>query len=1075
MDTNQYNQIQNIPTTAQNNKNHSTDHHKKDPFAQKKIEKAKKSIFGFFVTRTRLTILLIIGIILLGGVALTNIPRESDPEVKIPIAVVTTVFSGASPADIENLITDRIESKIEELDNIKLVTSNSSLSVSSVVVEFEAEADLDDSIRSLKDKVLEITGLPDDANDPRVIEIRANDYPIITFSLAGPLKEEELKALGESLQLELEKIPGVSDVPLLGARDREFSVIANQAALNRLNIPITAIANAVAVANADAPLGSINIDSTNYSVRAVAKIDSLEKLKKTVVTIANGQPILLEDVAEVKDQFAEKTNMARLSIDGQPSVNTISLQILKKTGGNILNIVDTAKERVEKFQTEGMIPPEVDIEISSDYSTFIRDDLKTLGTSGLTAVVLIFIILFLALSIREAAISLLAIPLTFLITFFVLNFRGDTLNSLSLFSLVLSLGLLVDAFIIMLEGVFHNLRMGYESKDAALLSISHYKNPLISGAFTTISAFIPMLLVSGIMGEYLKVLPITISTVLLASLFVSLALVPAIASLMLKCKKCEDGSYKPPKTSFLEKYLTNRLTKIYCKKIETFLRSRKQKLAFMGVIILLFLGSLGLLIGGTIPVELFPEMDVDFSMIDIELPIGTDMDATNKLVQEVESYLYTRDDIKVFATSIGSSSSFGFGPTSAGENVANINITFVDEKLRDQKSYEINNEMRDDLASITKGKIAIREITGGPPTGSPIEVRITGDELEIIDELATKLISTLENTEGVIDIESDKAISPADFTFKLNHETLAKSGLGVAEVSGFLRTAIFGLTATEITIDGEDIDVIVKLDEQNIDSIEKIKNLSITNRQGQSVKLSRVADFSLEPALATIRHRDFKRTTSIRANLESSFAPSQVVPQIEEKIASEYIPEGYELNFGGEVEDIEQSFSELWNAMIVAVLLILFILVLQFNSFKKPLVILLSLLPMLIGVVIGMLIFRLPFSFSVFLGLISLAGIGVNDAIVLLDKTNRNVTEQKMNPIEAVSNAGATRLQPILLTTITTIAGIVPLAFADEFWLGLSISIIFGLGFGMILQLFVVPIIYLKLEGKTVLKQQSSN
>jgi len=1044
-------------------------HHADDPFSDQKIKKTSKGFCGFFILRERITLLIILAIVIMGSLAVFSIPREADPEVKIPYAVVSTIFPGASPVDVENLVTDKIEAKIEELDRVKLVTSGSSLGVSSIFVEFEAEADLDKSIQNLRDKVAEVTGLPDDANDPMVREIRMDDTPIINFSLAGNLPETELKKIGEDIQSELEKIPGVSEVSLIGAREREFQVIVNSGALSRLNIPLTAIAQAIAVSNTDTPLGNITINQSNYSIRAVAKIESLKDLKNIVVTTVNNSPILLQDIAQVKDSLADQTSISRLSVNGKPAISTVSLSVSKRTGGNILNIVDKAKEKIEKLQANKTIPPEITVNANNDYSQFIRNDLKTLGTSGIQSVIVIFIILFLALSFREALISLVAIPMTFLITIFIMDFLGYTLNSLALFTLVLSLGLLVDAFIIILEGIFHNMRLGYNSRDAALLSISHYKNPLLAGTFTTISAFAPMLLVSGIMGEYLKVLPITISIALGSSLFVSLAIVPAVGVIFLKRRKVNGNETKE---SVLEKYLTNYLTKIYTEKITKLLADKKKKIKFISAMLVLFIVSLGLLIGQIIPVKLFPEVDVDFGLIDIEMPIGTDLQATNELTKKVENYLYNRSDIKSFLTSVGNSSSFGFSNSQSSEHLASINLTYSDESNRNKKSYEINDEIREDLKNITKGKITITEISAGPPTGSPIEIRITGDDLKILDQLTQQTVDIVKSVDGVIDVQDSRTISPADLTFTLNKETLAKSNLSVSEVSGFLRTAIFGVEATEINIEGEDVDVIVKFGKQNIDS-EEIKNLSIINSRGQSFKLSRLADFSLEPAYASIRHRDFQRTATVQANLKKGYTPSVVMPEIQKIIESEINIKGYDFNFGGEVEDIQQSFTELWNAMIVAVILIAFILILQFDSFRRPLIILMTIPLALIGVVTGMLIFRLPFSFSVFLGLISLAGIVVNDAIVLLDKTKRNIKENKMKPRSAVINAGQARLQPILLTSITTIAGVVPLAFADKFWLGLSISIIFGLAFATILQLFVIPIIFLKLEGKKILRKMN--
>ncbi len=1045
------------------------DIHKRDPFAREKIEKTRNGFFGFFVTRPQLTILLLIGIIALGSLALVTIPRESEPEVKIPIAIVTTPFLGASPVDVEELVTDEVESKIEELDGIKLVTSASVLGLSVVTVEFEADADLKDSIRSLKDKVLEVRGLPEDAEDPIVTEIRINDQPIITFSLAGPLSEVEFKTLGEKIQDEIEAIPGVSEAPLRGVRERQFLVAIDRGQLERLNISLGSVINAIATSNADTPLGGITIDQTHYNLRTVAKINTIDDLKQIVVATVNGRALLLDDIAEISDDFAERTSIARLSVEGSEPVNTISLAVLKRTGGNILNIVDSAKDRLDELKADGTIPADVTVEVSSDYSQFIRKDLSTLGSSGVQSVILIFIVLLIALSFREAFISLMAIPLTLLITMFVMNFRGDTLNSLALFALVLSSGLLVDSFIVMLEGIFHNIRIGYNATEASLLAIAHYRKPLLAGALTTISAFVPMLLVSGILGEFLRVFPITIAIVLFSSLFVSIAVVPAVATIILKKKKISDTVAE----SILERVLTKRLTIWYSSFMDDFLKSRKKKLMLIGTTVGVFIVSIGLLLSPIVSVELFPEVDIEFSLIDVEMPIGTDLEETDAVVRQVEQYLLTRDDIKTFTTTVGSSSSFGFGnSSSSNEHVASINITFVELKDRDQKSYEINDAMRDDLISIQSGKIMVQEISSGPPTGAPIEVRITGDDLNILDQLSTRLVGILERTQGVIDIETDKEVSPADLTFRLNRAALADAGLTVPEVSGFLRTAIFGVTATSINDQGTDIDVVIKFNAGSLDSVEQLQNLSLVNIRGESVKLSRVSEFSLEPALATIAHRDFQRTTTVRANLAEGFVPTTVVPQVEAAVAIEQIPNGYTFNFGGEVEDIEQSFSELWRAMVVAVLLILGILVLQFNSFKKPLVILIELPLALIGVVVGMLIFDLSFSFSVFLGLISLTGIVVNDAIVLLDKADRNVAEFAMLPRQAIVNAGATRLQPILLTWVTTVVGTLPSTWADEFWFGLSIAIIFGLTFAVGLQLFILPIVYLKLESRGFLRRK---
>ncbi len=1038
-----------------------------DVVSQGYIERTRKSVFGFFVSRPKFTSVLIVALIFAGLQALFTLPRESDPEVTIPIAVVTTVFPGSSPSDVEALITDVIEDKVETLDDVKLVTSRSTGGLSSIVVEFEASADLEKSIRELKDVVLEINTLPDDANDPFVTEVRANDFAIITFSLAGNLSDKQLKDLGKIIQDELEAISGVSDVPLLGTRKREFQIIINSGEIARLNISLSQVVGAISASNQDTPLGDLTIDAVNYNIRTVSKIRTIEDLKNiAVATTPSGTTILLSDIARIEDGLSEQSTVSRLSLSGNEPLNTVSLQIYKKTGGNILDIVDEAKNRLDELKVDGTIPENVDVEVSSDFSVFIRDDLNTLGGSGLQAIILIFLLLFVALSYKEALISLLAIPLSFFISFIVLNETGNSLNSLTLFALVLSLGLLVDAFIVILEGIFEHVRKGFTPLEASLYSVGIYKKPLFSGIFTTVSAFVPMLLVSGILGEFLKFLPITITITLLASLFVSFTIVPTVASVFLKNEK---GEKNGKSESILEKYVTNRLRAWYRKTVRIFLDSRKKKWQLTGTLTLLFMIGVGLIIGGAVPVELFPKVDIDFIFIDIELPIGSDLSTTDSVVRDVEAYLLTREDIKTFLSSVGQGSTgFDLGASARGsEHLANVNVTLVDGAERDMKSFEIAEEIRDVLnTTITKGKITLNEANFGPPTGVPIEARITGDDLVELDSLANMVINELENTEGVVDIESNQERSPADFIFRFNQEKLSEAGLTPRDAGFALRTALFGVTATEVNTQEEDIDVVVKLDKDNIESIEDISNIFVASPSGKSVALSRISDVNLEPALATIRHRDFKRTLTIQADLEEEFTPTQVVPAIEERIAKMEIPEGYEIEFGGEVEDIDQSFSELWSALYVAVFLIIVILILQFNSFKAPLTIIMVLPYTFVGVFIGLLIFGQAFSFSVFLGLVALVGIVVNDAIVLLDKVYRDINEYGLPLKEALIDAGDSRLQPIILTSLTTIFGVVPLAFANEFWLGLSISVMFGLAFATILQLYLVPMFFLKLMGK---------
>lgn len=1032
---------------------------------RKKIEKGSKGFLGFFVKRIRVTLLIILGLTVWGVISAISLPREANPEVKIPFAVVMTLFPGASPQDVEELVTDKIEEKVKNLDDVKLITSTSALSLSSVFVEFEAEADLEKSIADLEDVVDSVRNLPEDAEDPIVSQINFNDVPIVTFSLSGPLTPEEFKALGEMIQDELEAISGVSEVPLVGARTREITVEVNSGELERLRISAVQVATSIQLANVSLPLGDVELGDVLYNVRSSGKLKSVEDLKVVAVANQGSNPVLLGDIANIKDELAEETSISRVSVAGQKTQLAISLQVYKRTGGNIISIVDTAKEKLELLQSAGVIPENVDIEVTSDFSQFIRDDFNTLTNSGLQTIVIILALLSFTLSFRKAIIAIISIPLVFLMALGIISLTGSTLNSLVLFSLVLSLGLLVDTIIVLLEGIHDGLRKGFSPTDAAFYSLETYKWPIISGVLTTVAAFVPMYLVSGILGEFLKTLPTTIASTLGASLFVGLFIMPGISALILRNTK----KFQHEKKSFVEKHIIDKLARFYSRNLRSVMISKSKKWKFVGVLILALVVSLGSVAVGIIPVTLFPEIDIDTFFVQIELPAGSTLEQTNAITARVEGVLLEIPEIKNFVTNIGVTLNTGDGELRGGEsrNTAQIVVNLLPEKERRRTSIEIAAGVRELIADIGSAEIEVQELSGGPPTGAPVEIRVVGNDLADLSIAASQVEKILSEIEGVIDIQSDSKTTPPEFSFKLKHDNLGRYGLNAASVSGSLRAAIAGVTATSLSIDGEDIDVVIEVLGGKVKSIEEIKNLSLVSPSGQIVKLDQVADFSITPALESIRHRDLKRIVNVRADVEGT-SPRAVQSRFEEAVERADLPQGIEALFGGEVEDIQQSFTELWYSMIVAVILILFIMVFQFDSFKQPIIILLTLPLAVIGVTFGTFVIGLDFGFSTFLGIVALSGIVVNDAIILIDRINYNIKTRRMKTSEAVIEAGEARFQPIMITTLTTIAGVIPLAFADEFWRGLSVAVAFGIAFATILTLVLVPILYLKLEGKRI-------
>ncbi len=1036
-----------------------------------KIGRASGGVFGFFIERRKIVILITAIISIWGLFSLLTLPREANPEVKIPIALISTVWPGASPEDVEDKITDEIESNIKNISDIKELSSTSSGGLSLVRVEFEAEANLEKSMRELRDAVGEVVDLPDGiTNPPKVTEISINDDAIVSFSFVGDLDETDLNKLAELVQDEIESIPGVSEAQIIGKRDREWRIDINPARLKQLNITGTDVARAIMQSNITLPVGDISIDNKIYDVRAKGEIETLEDLKKVAIPGIAGGDVSLSDISEIKDEPVERDTISRIAKAGKTPNDTMSIRVFKQTGGNIINIVDSARSKIEKLKESGAIPESVDIVATNDMSQFVRKDFNTLTKSGAQTMILIFVSLALVLAFRMALIAVISIPVIFLMSFGIISAQGSTLNSLTLFSLVLSLGLLIDTTIILLEGIHEGVEKGYSRKEAAMLSVETYKWPIIAGILTTIAAFIPMLLVEGIVGEFLKTLPLTIGATLGSSLIVGLFIMPALSTYLIK----KNESDKRDKNVFQKKIHSFMIT-VYRPAILGLVVNRRKRRLLTWSIMALVAFSVAMLGFGVIKTELFPKSDTDFVFVNIELEQGSELKDTERITRQVESIVAQTEGLDNYLTTIGQSVVFGIGMFgSSSENLASITMTLKDESERRLKSYEISDGLRGRLKNIKGAKITVEDIENGPPSTDPIGIQVRGPNLAVLSEIAGVIKQKLSQIEGVKDITSSDKPSPPQVVFDLDRELLGKFGLNASQVSNELRLALFGLDIDTVSVNGEDTDIVVRYDEKSVVGIDDIKNIEVVNFSGERIKVSRVADVRIEPALKEINHRDSERAVFISARNEKR-SVSEIQSEIDKKMKDIKLPKDYKIIQVGEFEDQNTAFYDLYKAMSVAVLLIFAIMVLQFDSFVQPFVILITLPLAFVGVILGIFIFGMPFGFPTFLGIVALSGIVVNDAIVLIDRINFNIRTRKMHIDDAVIEAGEARLQPIILTTVTTALGVIPLAFADEFWRGLSIAIAIGIVFATTLTLFVIPILYRKLEYRAFLKNHAKN
>jgi len=1131
-----------------NNQSENTESKSSDYLYLEKLEfkpELRKSWLNFFVSNFRVVILLII-LLTIGGVySYSQLPLESQPEVKIPYAVVITTYPGASPTDIEELITKKIETKIAGVKDVKTITSNSSNSISSISVEFDARADLATSIRSLRDQVNTVKNdLPSDANEPSVNEISFDDTPIFSFSLAGPYDGFALRSYAETIQDELEKIPGVRQVNVSGGDTREFSIDYDPQKLTFYNISPDQANQIIKATNLVFPGGNFEGQKYSYPIKADARFYTAAKIGDTpLMHTDNGAIIYLKDIAKVSEQAIKKTVISRFSDKGRPAENGINISVIKKTGGNIVDTADAAKAKIDELLKT--FPAGLYYDITVDTSDQIKKDFTQLRHDFILTIILVFSILFLIVGLKEAIVAGLAVPLVFFATFGVMLFTGITLNFLSMFSLILSLGLLVDDAIVVVSATKQYIKTGkFTPEEAVLLVLNDFKVVLTTTTLTTVWAFLPLLSSTGIIGQFIKSIPITVSVTLVSSLIIALIinhplaavlerirltkkiflaliltlftlglgliflktpvgyvlalLIFIILTLMIKyyvrggrttmeknyrLKEAEWRSDELIKNklkcqsddscniSWYNRFIHgvirfDKLLPIYEKFLCRILSSKKYRLATLGIIFTLFVSAIMLPIIGIVKSEFFPASDFDYLYIDITAPAGTNLGETDKIAQQIEERLYKYKEISNFSTVIGTAGTNQNSLSSSSGNPSNkgqITVKLVDTKQRSLKSYQLTDIIRQDLADLKDATITVDTPRGGPPSGADFEARISGDDLQVLDKIAHDLRPYLTSIKGVINDDISLKDSPADYTFVLDPARLELYNLNAAYVGSMIRLAISGTEVTSILDAGKEIKVMARFSPDKIPDLESIQNLQIINLKKQPVFLRDVATIKLEPSVETISRIDQKRTVLLSASVNENNLPASVVQEFQDQAIKNYkLPDGYTITYGGQNEQNAESVASILRAMVMAGLLIVSTLVIQFNSFKKALIVLVTIPLALIGVFYGLAIFRLTLSFPGLIGIVALFGIVVKNAIILIDKINLNLKSQ-IPFYDAVVDAGKSRLEAIVITSICTIVGIIPVTLSNETWTALGGAIIFGLMLSSFFTLFIVPILFVTL------------
>ena len=1041
------------------------------------------AFWTFFLDKFRVTLLFAMLFFLTGLFAYQNIARESDPDVEIPIAVIQTVWPGSSAQDIENLVTEKIEREIKNLENLKKYTSVSLPSVSIVTVEYDTGTDLTQNYQKLREAIDDAEReLPDDVPDsPNITEASVSSTPILTLSLSGDFAFSTLKQFAETLQEDFETIPGIKEVNISGVPDEKFHLYLDPVKLQGFGLSVEDISQRLQAAHTDIPVGNIFVTGEKIEIRVAGEFETIQDFQSFPISRSNGQTIRLAELGEVRREFDELETENLIST-GEPAKRYVSIDLLKsKAKTNIIKVIDEAFERLEGYNEDQVFPDNLTVDIVFNGSDDIKESLNTLFSSGVQTIFLIGLILLLILGWRESLLAFISIPLTLLIAILILYITGETFNFLSLFALILALGLLVDNAIIMTEGISEGIYSDkLTPKGAARKALKTFRWPVIAGTSTTIFAFLPMMFViSGVSGEYVSVIPKTVTWVLLASLFVSLFILPTFGAKFFELF--------PPR-AHKEGRLLHAAQDWYQEKMAWLLLKRRR---FYGTIVLsvaVMIFSFALFAIGQISVEVFPSSDQNYFSVSVETPKGTKLEETRKLVTQIDQAFLPYFDketngdgevwLKNYAISLGQKSPYDpelrqGGINTPEGNMIGITVNLIDKSYRDTSSIDISDRVREDLGSVMPDyvEVTVTELASGPPSGSSaIEVRLISENLSHIESLADDFQSKLAAIElpsgaSLDNIIDDRGETLPQITWTIDHEKMQNFGLSAGQIFQTLRAGVEGVEILAVSEGEEEIELETRLDFlgdkrwTDPNSLDVLKQIPIKTPSGVYIRLDQVAKFSISNERTSLRHQDGKRTIKVGASIDGEATAAQFLISIETAISELDTLPGDSIVIGGDNEETNRLVSEMALAMLLAVFLILVILVLQFDSFLQAAVIV-TLLPLsLTGVFLGFWLTGVPISFPTMIGIVALAGIIVNDAIVLIDQINHY---GKFNDqIGSFIEAGKARMQPIVITSITTIFGLLPLAFSDPIWQGLSLAIIYGMTLATILTLLIVPCLIL--------------
>ena len=1100
----------------------------------------KRKEFGlstFSIDNNVSVMVLLVIVSIMGLLSYVNIPKEAEPDITIPNVIVITTYPGVSPEDMESLVTQKLEDELTDLSNVKQMNSTTSEGYSSVNIEFNTGINMDEALQKVREKVdMAKPKLPSAAEDPIVQEINISEFPIMQVNLAGEYSLERLKKVAEDLQDRLETIPEVLEVDLAGGLDREVKIDIDLSKMKYHGVSFKNIIEAIQNENVTIPGGNIEVGSTKYLVRVPGEFKNPELMKDIVIkTSPEGFPIFLRDIANVDFGYKERTTYARL--DG---LSVITLSVKKRSGRNMIETAQKVRSIIDEESPS--FPPTTTVAITGDRSKDVVSMVANLENNIISGLILVVGVLLFFLGVRNASFVGISIPLSMFLAFIIISAVGMTMNMIVLFSLILALGMLVDNAIVVVENIYRYLEEGYDNITAAKKGTGEVAIPIITGTLTTLGAFLPLVFWDGVIGEFMGYLPKTLIITLASSLFVGLVINPVLCALYMKL----DTDDSPGRMTLSGKIVVGTLSVLmilpfllsnptsagivlsilgliyvlhktilepvghwwqlsgieyfisaYTSTLKWALNHRLTTLAIMTVIFFTSFGLYGTFNAGT---SFFPETIPPANIfVQVEAPVGTKVDYTDTKIAQIEGMLkeFTdNDDFESVVANSGAQISTGFSGGGSSENAGTISINFVDFQVRKNDAFDVLESLRRFLPTQVVGAdVVVEKPQNGPPTGKPINLEIIGDDIYELKNMSDEVLRIIQNSEvyGKLEgLDTNLPDSRPELTVNVDREKAIIYGLNTQKIGNTIRQAINGVEVSKFRDGENEYDVTVRLRENDRRTLDAVGDLNILTEAGIQVPLSEVATWYIGDGFGGIKRKNGRRTITVSSDVRSEYQANAVLTEVQEVLApfKKSLPQGYIMQWTGQQEEQEESQQFLITAFLMALFLISFILVAQFNSIVKPIIVMTSVIMSVSGVLYGLMIFQTPFVIIMTgIGIISLAGVVVNNAIVLIDYVDILRSRDDMSLYDALMLAGKTRFRPVVLTAVTTILGLVPLAigfnfdflvfFSDpleffansnlyiysggeqkEWWSPMAVAVIVGLGFATLLTLVVVPVLY---------------